>query len=140
MLKRFLNNDLGLLKYSSILSDFGTMIAIISRKDINHLNKISIMKTATNFLLTTLIVLIASSVAWAQTADFTLDEANSSIVIAGTSTIHDWEADVEEMSTNISLAPEMITQDSMANPVNSFSLTVPVEQKNIRCAKRKRSS
>lgn len=85
------------------------------------------MKTATNFLLTSLIVLIASSVAWAQSAEYTLDEANSSIVITGTSTIHDWEADVEEMSTNISLAPEMITQDSMANPVSSFSLTVPVE-------------
>jgi polyisoprenoid-binding protein YceI len=65
--------------------------------------------------------------AWAQSAAYTLDEANSSMVITGTSTIHDWEADVEEMSTEIALAPEMMTQDSMANPVNSFSLTVPVE-------------
>ncbi|NGP77503.1 YceI family protein [Balneolaceae bacterium YR4-1] len=85
------------------------------------------MKKVTNTLLTTLIVLLASVTAWAQSPSFTLDEANSSIVITGTSTIHDWEADVEEMSTEISLAPQMMTQDSMANPVQSFSLTVPVE-------------
>lgn len=85
------------------------------------------MKTATNILWTSLIVLLFTSLAWAQSPNYTLDEANSSIIIAGTSTIHDWEADVEEMSTDISLAPEMITQDSMANPVKSFSLTVPVK-------------
>ena len=85
------------------------------------------MKTATNLILSSLIVLMASVASWAQSPNYSLDEANSSMVVTGTSTIHDWEADVEEMSTEISLAPEMMSQDSMANPVSSFSLTVPVE-------------
>lgn len=85
------------------------------------------MKTAINTIWTLIVVLLVSTTGWAQSTNYTLDQANSSIVITGTSTIHDWEADVEEMSTDISLAPEVMMQDSMANPVNSFSLTIPVE-------------
>lgn len=85
------------------------------------------MKTVINTLWTLVIVLLASSTGWAQSTNYTLDRENSSIVITGTSTIHDWEADVEEMSTEISLTPEVMMEDSMSNPVNSFSLTIPVE-------------
>ncbi len=85
------------------------------------------MKTAINTLWILVIILLVSSAGWAQSTNYTLDRENSSIVITGTSTIHDWEADVEEMSTDISLAPEAVMQDNMKNPVNSFSLTVPVE-------------
>lgn len=85
------------------------------------------MKTAINTLWTLVIFLLVSSTGWAQSTNYTLDRENSSIVITGTSTIHDWEANVEEMSTDISLTPEVMMEDSMSNPVSSFSLTVPVE-------------
>lgn len=86
------------------------------------------MKTAINFLWISLIALLfVPQSGWAQTTDYALDKANSSIIITGTSTIHDWEADVEEMQADISLDPAMLEQDSLENPVTSFSLTVPVE-------------
>lgn len=86
------------------------------------------MKTAINFLWISLIALLfVPQTGWAQTADYALDKDNSSIIVTGTSTIHDWEADVEEMQADISLDPAMLEQDSLENPVTSFSLTVPVE-------------
>jgi polyisoprenoid-binding protein YceI len=62
----------------------------------------------------------------AQSTNYILDK-NSKMVIKGTSTIHDWEADVEQMNVNMKLAPARLQQDTMANPVESFSITVPVE-------------
>lgn len=82
------------------------------------------MKTAKTIIYT-LSLLLIPMMAFSQSG-YTLDES-SSMVIEGTSTIHDWEADVEEMDINITLSPASLQQDTMASPVESFSLKVPVE-------------
>lgn len=82
------------------------------------------MKTAKTIIYA-LSLLLIPMMAVSQSA-YTLDES-SSMIIEGTSTIHDWEADVEEMDINITLAPEQLGKDAMVSPVESFSLTVPVE-------------
>lgn len=82
------------------------------------------MNTAKTIIYT-LSLLLIPMMAFSQSG-YTLDES-SSMVIEGTSTIHDWEATVEEMDVNITLAPEQLGKDAMVSPVESFSLTVPVE-------------
>ncbi|MBN2732376.1 MAG: YceI family protein [Balneolaceae bacterium] len=84
------------------------------------------MKNLINYTSAVLILLILPLMGWAQSTSYTVDES-STMVIKGTSTIHDWEADVEEMDINIKLSPASLQQDTMASPVESFSLTVPVE-------------
>lgn len=84
------------------------------------------MKNLINYTSAVLILLILPLMGWAQSANYTLDES-STMVIKGTSTLHDWEADVEEMDVNMKLTPVRLQQDTMASPVESFSITVPVE-------------
>lgn len=62
----------------------------------------------------------------AQSAEYTLNK-NSTMVITGTSTIHDWEADVEEMDLSVSLDPALLDQKNPEAPVTSLSLNILVK-------------
>lgn len=52
---------------------------------------------------------------------------NSTMQIEGTSTLHDWTSDVEEFSSYIKFDATALEGDSISNPVESLSLTIPVE-------------
>jgi polyisoprenoid-binding protein YceI len=79
------------------------------------------------YLLTTLLgLLFLASGALAQTTDYVLTD-KSTMTIAGTSTIHDWEADVEEMQASIGLDASGLDAETKQSPVTTFSLAVPVE-------------
>ena len=79
------------------------------------------------YLLTTILsLLFAVSGVFAQTTDYVLID-KSTMTIAGTSTIHDWEADVEDMQAQIGFDASALEADTTQNPVTSFSLSVPVE-------------
>ena len=84
------------------------------------------MKTSIYRILPSLLIILIPVLALGQAADYTMD-SNSTMVIKGTSSIHDWEATVEEMTANIKLSPGQLDQESIASPVESFSLTVPVK-------------
>jgi polyisoprenoid-binding protein YceI len=49
------------------------------------------------------------------------------MVINGTSNVKDWKAEVEEMDADIALNASLLEQDTMANPVTQFLLTIPVK-------------
>lgn len=83
------------------------------------------MKKLTHILSIAVAVLIIPVLVSAQST-YTLDES-SSMTVSGTSTLHDWEADVEEINLSVSLNPEMITQENPASPVSSLQLNVPVK-------------
>ncbi|HLR25996.1 MAG TPA: YceI family protein [Fodinibius sp.] len=85
------------------------------------------MKTFSRYLPTALIMLLLPAISWGQATAFTLDPS-STIVVKGTSTIHDWEADVEEMDISIVLDSDELKKGSSAgSAVESFALSVPVE-------------
>lgn len=84
------------------------------------------MKTLKNILSIAVAVFLIPVLSLAQSANYTLDASNSSIIVSGTSTLHDWEANAEEMNLDVLLNPEMITQETPASPVSSLELTVPV--------------
>lgn len=79
-------------------------------------------------LLIPILVLTASTFAavQAQTSDYVLSE-ESSMVIEGTSTIHDWKADVEEMDLSASMNASLLNQKNPQNPFSSLTLEVPVK-------------
>jgi polyisoprenoid-binding protein YceI len=62
----------------------------------------------------------------AQNQNFTLLD-KSTMQIDGTSTIHDWTADVNDFSTSISMNSDSMETENPSNFVDSFSLTVPVD-------------
>ncbi len=83
------------------------------------------MKTATK--LTTLVVaLVIPLMGMAQSPAYKLDKS-STMTITGTSTLHDWEANVKEMNLTVSLNPDMLNQENPASPVSSLSLSIPVK-------------
>jgi len=86
-----------------------------------------IMKTSITYLSVALLMLFLPVATWAQSANYTLDES-STIVIKGTSTIHDWEADVEKMDANVMLATSQPEGEEPNNLVESFSITIPVNR------------
>lgn len=57
---------------------------------------------------------------------FTLTD-NSTMQIEGTSNVHDWTAEVEQMDFNIDFNASALNSDSLSNPVNDLSLTIPVD-------------
>lgn len=82
-------------------------------------------------LLVTIIAtagLLISSTVQAQNVYNLLPE--STMQITGTSTIHDWEVDVEEMNINVTLAGDLETGvvPSSVDFIQSLTLTVPVEK------------
>lgn len=72
-----------------------------------------------------LIALFLPVAAMAQSANYMVDE--STMIITGTSTIHDWEADVEEMDLTVSLNPGLLNQETMAAPVTNLTINIPVK-------------
>ena len=81
------------------------------------------------YFITTAILLLTLMLgsAIAQTNNsFTLTE-NSTMQIEGTSNVHDWTADVEQMDFNISFDGSALSSDSPSNPVKDLSLTIPVD-------------
>ncbi len=84
------------------------------------------MKTSMYSLAVTLLIFLVPAMVSAQSSSYSLDES-STMVIKGTSSIHDWEATVEQMNVNMQLAPGQLEQETLSSPVESFSITVPVE-------------
>ena len=84
------------------------------------------MKASMYSLAVSLLMFLVPAMVSAQSSSYSLDES-STMVIKGTSSIHDWEATVEQMNINMQLAPGQLEQEAMNNPVESFSITVPVE-------------
>jgi polyisoprenoid-binding protein YceI len=82
------------------------------------------MKTLKNLSIL-LLALVLPFTAWSQTtSDYVVDE-NSSMIIAGTSTLHDWEADVEEFSLESDIDPELMKEGEAG--VSSLRFTAKVE-------------
>ncbi len=51
----------------------------------------------------------------------------STIQVEGTSTLHDWTSDVEEFTSYIKFNTAALEGDTLNNPVESLSLTIPVK-------------
>jgi polyisoprenoid-binding protein YceI len=51
----------------------------------------------------------------------------STIQVEGTSTLHDWTSDVEEFTSYIKFNTDALEGDTLNNPVESLSLTIPVK-------------
>lgn len=51
----------------------------------------------------------------------------STMQIEGTSTLHDWTADVEKINSHIKFDATALEGDTINNPVESLSLTIPVK-------------
>ena len=84
------------------------------------------MKNIIYYLPAVLGIFLLPLMAWAQPTTYTLDES-STMVIKGTSTIHDWEVDVEKMEADITLAASDSEDNEAKNLVEAFSITIPVE-------------
>lgn len=80
------------------------------------------------YLLTSLIMFLSVAIGnvLAQSNSVTLLE-KSTMQIDGTSNVHDWTADVEQMDFDISFDQSAVEGESLQNPVTDLSLTVPVE-------------
>lgn len=74
--------------------------------------------------LITLVLFLSATALFAQMTSYTLQE-ESEMTITGTSTIHDWEADVKSMTLDLSLNPAALTDTQ--NFVSGLTLMVPVE-------------
>ena len=61
-----------------------------------------------------------------QSSGYTMDPA-SSLVVKGTSTLHDWEAKAQKMSADVTIANGMTEGEEIKNPVENFSLQVEVK-------------
>lgn len=79
-------------------------------------------------LFTTLFIFLftVSGNVLAQSDSYEILES-STIQIEGTSTLHDWTSDVEEFSSYIKFDATALEGDSISNPVESLSLTIPVK-------------
>lgn len=51
----------------------------------------------------------------------------STMEITGTSTIHDWECEAEDIQMSVNFDASALKGDALNNPVKSLSLTVPVK-------------
>jgi polyisoprenoid-binding protein YceI len=63
----------------------------------------------------------------AQQTSVTLMD-KSTMQIEGTSNVHDWTADVEQLNFDITLNTSAFASDSLSNPVETLSLTIPVDK------------
>lgn len=79
-------------------------------------------------LLTTLLITLftLSGNVFAQSSSYEILD-KSTMQIEGTSTLHDWTADVEKFSSYINFDTAALEADNKSNPVTSLSLTIPVE-------------
>ncbi len=80
-------------------------------------------------IITTIFIALFSITGSVPAQNQSFDLLNKSTMqIEGTSTIHDWTADVSTFSTSINLSSDAIGAKNVANFVESFSLTVPVDK------------
>jgi polyisoprenoid-binding protein YceI len=84
------------------------------------------MKTLKNLISISILALLLPVMGLAQSAEYTVDES-STMKITGTSTIHDWEAEVQEMDLTVALNPELMNTESPQSPVSSLAINVPVK-------------
>lgn len=79
-------------------------------------------------LLTTILIFLfsISGNVMAQSDSYSLLE-DSNMLVEGTSTMHDWEAEVQTINSEIEFDESALEEDSQSSPVKSFSLTIPVE-------------
>ena len=80
-------------------------------------------------LLTTIFVILffAFGNAIAQQNATLLDK--STMKIDGTSNVHDWTADAQEVNIDANFTFEALQSDTAQNPVQSLTVTVPVEER-----------
>jgi polyisoprenoid-binding protein YceI len=83
------------------------------------------MKSLLTSLLLFLFISFSSAVAQQNTVQL-LDK--STMQIEGTSNVHDWTANVEQLNADINFNASALSTDSIQNPVNALTLTIPVEQ------------
>lgn len=83
------------------------------------------MKTFKTLLTALLTLAMIPAATWAQ--DYSLDTEKSSIIIDGTSNVHDWEAEVTEMDLDIEFDAEAAESGNMADAITSLVLTVESE-------------
>ncbi|PAU94725.1 hypothetical protein CK503_04420 [Aliifodinibius salipaludis] len=79
-------------------------------------------------LFTTLLIFLftISGNVLAQSDSYKILE-KSTIQVEGTSTLHDWTSDVEKFSSYIKFNAAALEGDTLNNPVESLSLTIPVK-------------
>ncbi|NGP87049.1 YceI family protein [Fodinibius halophilus] len=82
------------------------------------------MKTLLTNLI--LILFVATSSLTAQTTDYVLLD-KSTMQIDGTSTIHDWTSEVEEINTTINIEKEALKEETVNTPVKTFTMSIPVK-------------
>jgi len=78
-----------------------------------------------SLLTSILLLLFAATGIQAQSNNYILLD-QSTMQIEGTSTIHDWECDVEEINADISF--DSTALQAKQNPVKTLSLTIPVKK------------
>jgi len=85
-----------------------------------------------NSLITTILIFFLTAVSnFAQTTNSKYVVTDkSSFKITGTSTLHDWDADVKGIQSTIDFNADALSGDTQTSPVSSLSLTIPV--KNIK--------
>lgn len=81
------------------------------------------------YLLTSVfaLFLVSATSVTAQQSNYRLLD-KSTMKIEGTSTIHDWTVDVNEINADITFKAAALEGESSSNPVKSLSLTIPVEK------------
>ena len=79
-------------------------------------------------LFTTLLIFLftISGNVLAQSDSYEILE-KSTMQVEGTSTLHDWTSDVEEFSSYVKFNAAALEGDTLRNPVESLSLTIPVK-------------
>lgn len=77
-------------------------------------------------VLTLLSLLFFSNTAFGQANAYEMHES-SKMTIEGTSTLHDWESNVEEFSLDISMNQDAFTGSSAEGAISSLSLQAAVE-------------
>lgn len=82
----------------------------------------SLLTTILIFFLTAL-----SSLAQTTNKNYVISD-KSSMEITGTSTIHDWEAEVNGIQSTIDFNAEALNAETESSPVTALSLTIPVKK------------
>ncbi|HKK45297.1 MAG TPA: YceI family protein [Balneolaceae bacterium] len=80
-------------------------------------------------LLTTILIFFLTALSSvAQTSNNYVVSDKSSMEITGTSTIHDWEAEVSGIQSTIDFNANALSGDTKSSPVSSLSITIPVKK------------
>lgn len=84
------------------------------------------MNTLRNISIALLSLILLPAAVWAQSSSYVLAD-NSSMVITGTSTIHDWEADVESMDLEINFDPSLLGTEQDSSAIQGLTFTAKAE-------------